>query len=143
MAKHITDKDIERIVEILDGWQEKPTWEALCDACMPIIGTKPARQTLLKFSRITSAYDACKKRLKEGLPTTSLPPSMRVAVERINRLEQENERLKRENAELLQQFVVWQYNAYAHGLSEHILKCPLPSIDRGRTDEPNPKNSLA
>ena len=134
MAKHITDKDIERIVEILDGWQDKLIWEALCDACMPIIGTKPARQTLLKFSRITTAYDACKKRLKEGLPKTSLPPSMRVAVERINRLEQENERLKRENAELLQQFVTWQYNAYAHGLDNRLLNKQLPAIDRGQTE---------
>jgi hypothetical protein len=134
LAKHITDKDVGRIVEILDGWQDKLTWEALCDACLPIIGTKPARQTLLKFTRITTAYDSCKKRLKEGMPTTSLPPSMRVAVERINRLEQENERLKRENAGLLQQFVVWQYNAYAHGLSSHTLNKALPAIDRGQTD---------
>lgn len=134
MAKHITDTDVERIVETLDGWQDKLTWAALCDACLPIIGTKPARQTLLKFSRITTAYNACKKRLKEGILKTSLPPSMRVAVERINRLEKENERLKRENAELLQQFVVWQYNAYAHGVSEHVLSRPLPSIDRGKTD---------
>lgn len=59
------------------------------------------------------AYDACKTRLKENVPACA-PPSMRVAIERINRLEQENERLKRENAGLLQQFVVWQYNAYAH-----------------------------
>jgi hypothetical protein len=135
LAKHITDKDVERIVEILDGWQDKLTWEALCGACLPVIGAQPARQTLLKFSRITSAFSACKKRLKEGMPKVSLPPSIRVAVERINRLEQENERLKRENAELLQQFVVWQYNAYAHGLSDHILNNPLPTIDRGQTDK--------
>lgn len=134
MAKHLTDKDIERVVEILDGWRNKLTWEALCDACAPVIGTKPARQTLLKFSRITTAYDACKKRLKEGLPKSSTPPSMRVAVERINKIEQENERLKRENTELLQQFVVWQYNAHAHGLSNHELNKALPSIDRGQTD---------
>lgn len=134
MAKHLTDKDIERVVEILDGWHDKLTWEALCDACAPVIGTKPARQTLLKFSRITIAYNTCKTRLKESTPPNT-PSSMRVAVERINRLEQENERLKWENAGLLQQFVVWQYNAYAHGLNDHLLNRPLPSIDRGQTDK--------
>lgn len=103
------------------------------NACIPIIGTKPARQTLLKFSRVTMAYDACKAHLKEDAPIHT-PPSIKVAVERINRLEQENERLKRENADLLQQFVVWQYNAYAHGLSEHELNKALPAIDRGQTD---------
>ncbi len=133
MAKHLTDKDIERVVEILDGWRDKLTWVALCDACAPVIGTKPARQTLLKFSRITMAYNAYKTRLKENAPLNT-PPSMRVAVERINRLEQENERLKRENAGLLQQFVVWQYNAYAHGLNERELNQALPAIDRGQTD---------
>lgn len=134
LAKHLTDKDIERVVEILDGWQDQLTWEALCDACLRVIGTKPARQTLLKFSRVISAYSECKKRLKAGIPKKSLPPSIRVAVERINRLEQENGRLKQENANLLQQFVVWQYNAYAHGLSEHELNKALPMIDRGQTD---------
>lgn len=135
MAKHITDNDVERIVEILDGWCEKLTWEALCDACAHVIGTKPARQTLLKFSRITMAYEACKTRLKEGAPPVHTPPSMRVAVERINRLERENERLKHENAGLLQQFVVWQYNAYAHGLDSHKLNKALPGIDRGQTEK--------
>ena len=53
MAKHLTDKDVAQIIGILDGWRDKLSWEALCDACLPIIGTKPARQTLIKFVRIT------------------------------------------------------------------------------------------
>ncbi len=135
MAKHITDNDVERIVEILDGWRDKLTWEALCDACVPVINTKPARQTLIKFTRIINAYDACKKRLKEGISELRPLPSMRVAIERINRLERENERLKHENTQLLQQFVVWQYNSYAHGLDNHKLNKALPSIDRGQTEK--------
>lgn len=57
---------------------------------------------------------------------------MRVAIERIARLERENERLKRENMELLQQYVVWQYNASIHGLNDRELNKALPGIDRGR-----------
>ena len=86
MAKHLTDKDIEQISDILDGWQDKLSWEVLCDACLPVIGTKPARQTLIKFVRITNAFNACKKRLKEDAPELRAPPSMRVAIERIARL---------------------------------------------------------
>ncbi len=26
MAKHLTDRDVERVVEILDGWRDKLTW---------------------------------------------------------------------------------------------------------------------
>ncbi len=134
MAKHLTDKDIEQIIGILDEWQDKLSWEALCDACLPVIRTKPARQTLIKFVRITNAFNACKKRLKEDVPEFRAPPSMRVAIDRIARLERENERLKRENMELLQQYAVWQYNAYTHGINEHELNKALPSIDRGQTD---------
>jgi len=134
LAKHLSDTDVEQIVGILDGWKGKLNWEALCDACLPVIGSKPVRQTLMKFARIKSAFLASKKRLKEGATKLPTPPSMRVAIERIARLERENERLKRENTELLQQFVVWQYNAHIHGLSDRELKKALPKIDRGQTD---------
>ncbi len=134
MAKHLSDMDIERIVEILDGWNEKLIWESLCDACLPAIGVKPARQTLMKFVRIKNAFIAAKKRFKDGAPEIPAPPSMRVAIERIARLERENERLNRENTELLQQFVVWQYNAHIHGLSDRELRKALPKVDRGQTD---------
>jgi hypothetical protein len=88
----------------------------------------------MKFTRIKNAFIAAKKRIKEGSPQIPAPPSMRVAIERIARLECENERLKRENTELLQQFVVWQYNAHIHGLSDRELNKALPRIDRGQTD---------
>lgn len=133
MAKHLSDTDIGSIVGILDGWKGNLNWEALCDACLPIIGSRPVRQTLMKFARIKNAFLATKKRLKEGAPKLSAPPSMRIAVERIARLERENERLKRENRELLQQFVVWQYNAHIHGLKKHELNKALPGINRGQT----------
>lgn len=133
MAKHLTDRDVESVVEILDGWRDKLIWEALCEACAPVIGTKPARQTLAKFVRIENAFEACKNQLKDETQEVRLPPSMKIAAECIIRLEHENERLKRENRELLQQFVVWQYNAHIHGLSDIDLNKALPGIDRGRT----------
>jgi predicted RNase H-like nuclease (RuvC/YqgF family) len=134
LARHLTDRDVERVVEILDGWRDKLTWELLCEACAPIIGTKPARQTLAKFVRIENAFEACKKRLKDDTQEMRLPHSIKIAAERITRLERENERLKRENRELLQQFVIWQYNAHIRGLSDRDLNLPLPGIDRGQTD---------
>jgi hypothetical protein len=63
------------------------------------------------------------------------PPSMRVAVERIARLTVENERLKKENSALLEQFVVWQYNAHVRGLNDIDLNQPLLEVDRGNTEE--------
>src|SRR5699024_7889654 len=110
LAKHLTDRDILRVVELLDTWNSKLTWERLCDACEAEIGTRPTRQTLSKFSRVTEAYKACKDRIKNQDEALSVPPTLKMAAERIERLKRENERLKRENGNLLEQFVVWQYN---------------------------------
>lgn len=133
MAKHLRDRDIERIVKILDGWRDKLNWEALCKVCANTIGTEPARQTLYKIVRIRDAFDATKIRLKEKSKQITTPPNMRVAIERIERLTNENSRLKRENDRLLEQFVVWQYNAHVKGLSDVDLNRALPAIDRGQT----------
>ncbi len=133
MGKHLSDYDIERVVELLDGWQDKLTWDALCQACGPVLKTEPSRQTLYRYPRVKNAFQQTKERLKHVEEEIKLPPSMKVAAERIARLERENERLKRENFGLLEQFVVWQYNAYVHGLSESDLNKALPSIDRGNT----------
>lgn len=134
MSRHLNEADIERIVELLDGWKGKLTWEILLDACEPVIHTRPTRQTLAKFHRIASAFKAAKERGTQEAESLSIPPSLKIAAERIQRLTRENERLKRENSELLEQFVVWQYNAHAKGLSEYDLNQGLPGIDRGQTD---------
>lgn len=59
---------------------------------------------------------------------------MSVAIERITRLTIENERLRRENSNLLEQFVVWPYNAHVRGLTDTDLSRALPSIDRRKTE---------
>ncbi len=135
MAKHLADRDIARVVEILDGWKGKLTWEALSAACMPVIGTAPARQTLARSVRIKEAFKSAKRRLKDE-PDSSIKaaPSMRVAMERIARLTNENKRLEQENSRLLEQFVVWQYNAHVKGLSDKDLTKALPAVDLGRTE---------
>ena len=133
MAKHLTDNDIARIIELLDGWSGKLTWDLLCETCPKIIGTLPTRQTLSSYTRIKSAFKLRKNKLAEEEKTVRKPSSLAVAGARITRLEQENERLKHENQQLLEQFVVWQYNAYAHGMTDVQLNHPLPVIDREPT----------
>lgn len=60
-------------------------------------------------------------------------PELQVALERIARLEGETARLKSENKNLLEQFVVWAYNASTRGLSHDFLSRPLPRVDRDQT----------
>ena len=133
-SRHLTDNDIERIIELLDGWDGSLTWEALCEACVGAIGFKPTRQTLHKFSRVAGAYKLAKERHKNDVKDLKIPTTLAVAAQRIARLTREVERLERENAALLEQFVVWQYNAYKHGISRENLNKGLLQIDRRQTD---------
>lgn len=57
-----------------------------------------------------------------------------IAKQRIKRLENENDRLKAENASLLERFLKWQYNAYKHGVSKEKLDAELPAIDRDSSE---------
>ncbi len=133
MAQHLTDKDIENIVELLDYWSlnEKLTWERLCKAIELQLEFVPAptRQTLQKYTRIKSAYDQCKKPSKalniNLKQKNKLPASLKIAQTKIEALEAKNARLEKENAMLLEQFVVWQYNAHKYGLSIAKLNEPM------------------
>ena len=139
MGKHFTQEDVTAVVSLLDGWSGKLSWSALCKACGPLIGNTPSRQTLAKFSRIAAAY---KVRKNAGAQQSLLSSSggqggeyRAVASQRLARLVRENERLKTELNALLEQFSIWQYNAYARGLSDQDLNRSLPAIDRGNSDE--------
>lgn len=133
MAQHLTDKDIENIVELLDYWplDEKLTWEMLCKAIEVQLELVPAptRQTLQKYVRIKNAYDQSKKPSKiasiKRNQTQKLPASLKIAQTKIEALEAKNARLEKENAMLLEQFVAWQYNAHKYGLSIEKLNEPM------------------
>ena len=130
MAKHLTQLDIEAILGTLDGWQGKLTWDSLCDAVVKHIGKRPTRQSLNSNKQIKLAFQNKKSRLKGAPEDTKIPPSLAIAGQRIKRLEEENSRLRTENLRLLEKYIIWQYNAYRHGLPEGKLNMPLPAIDR-------------
>lgn len=133
MGRHLSDRDIERVVGLLDGWRSQLTWDALCGACQDVIGTTPVRQTLYRIERVRQAFLIAKERIRSRQDDIPVPASLRVAAERIARLEAENQRLKKELAILREQFVVWQYNAHVKGLTNLDLNRALPTIDRGQT----------
>lgn len=133
MAQHLTDQNVQDIVEILDYWppSEKLTWDRLCKAIEVQLEFVPAptRQTLQKFERIKNAYDLGKKSpaalkiLK--VKQQKLPASLKIAQVKIDALESKLDRLEKENSLLLEQFVVWQYNAHKYGVSMEKLNEPM------------------
>lgn len=134
MAKHLTERDIKLVIGLIDAWESKLTWEALCDEAESLIGTRPTRQTFNAHARIKSAFADKKVQQKTGLQPTKRPQSLAIAQQRIHRLESESQRLKAENERLLERFIRWQYNAQKRGLSQAVLDAHLPVIDRDSSE---------
>lgn len=134
MKKHLTDTKIAAIVEIIDGWTGKLTWQTLLDKIEPKYG-RYSRQALDKHTRIKEAFSEKKKYLRDGGAGSNshLSEHDKKSLERIERLEAENRRLRFENNRLLEQFIRWQYNASAKGLDAAQLNAALPEVDRERT----------
>jgi|TARA_R110001583_G_scaffold109889_1_gene258723 hypothetical protein len=130
MAKHITDNDIKNIVDFLDEWDltVRLTWEKLCASLQETLGLEFTRQTLQKYTRIKNAYKSVKEHASGKVPRKKrvLPSSLAVAAKKIAKLERENARLNKENDRLLEQFLVWEYNAHINGIKLAQLTNPLP-----------------
>lgn len=136
MAKHLTARDVEAIVNIIHAHHdEKLTWEGICNASEGIVGKRPTRQSLSANKSIRDAYKSKKQSLKISVPSKPKPSSLTAAADRIARLENENEMLRKKNDALHEMFVVWKYNAYKHGLNRLKLNEPLPRIDRERSEK--------
>jgi hypothetical protein len=135
LAKHLSGRDVDAIVEIIRGWSsDKLTWDGICESAASVIGSKPTRQTLNAHPQVKTAYTAKKGGLQVHGPRTSMPSSLAVAAQRIARQQSLIDELKATNFRLLEQFVKWQYNAYKHGVKEDQLNQELSRINRERTD---------
>ncbi|WP_040267272.1 hypothetical protein [Pseudomonas rhodesiae] len=134
MAKHLTSKDIKIVVNLIDAWEGKLGWDALCDAAAPLIGGRTTRQTLSSHDHVKAAFGHKKQEQKKGFVASKRPASLSIAEQRIRRLESENARLKAENGHLLERFLKWQYNAYKHGVRKENLDAPLPAIERNSSE---------
>lgn len=132
-AKNLQDADVKAVVEILDGWSERLTWEAFIEAIEKRLLVRYTRQALHKHARIQAAFAHRKRALAAGGSKpriTVASPALQAALDRADRLAAENQRLKAENDRLLEQFVRWAYNASSRGLDEVFLSAPLPEVDR-------------
>ena len=135
LAKNLNRQEIQAIVNLIRGWDEpKITWAAICEEVEPLVGKKPTRQSLSAHEGITAAYKAKKDILKGKLPAKPRPASLNAAASRIANLEAELAELKEQNRQYKQMFVLWQYNAYKHGMTESKLNASMPKIDRERSD---------
>lgn len=117
---------------VLDGWSGKLTWALLIERICLQLHIRYTRQALHSHIRIKEAFNIRKRSLagrKQEEIETELP-ELQFALQRIARLEAENERIKSENNRLLEQFVRWAYNASTRALDEKFLNQPLTPVHR-------------
>ncbi|WP_261641523.1 hypothetical protein [Erwinia mallotivora] len=127
MAKHISKIDEVNIINIIKTWSddEKLTWDFLCDSLTDIVGKRPTRQSLSSHPLIAESFNEKKLKIKRGEKEVIKPANLIIASKRIKRLQAEVETLTKINNQLLEQFVVWQYNALLYQITPEMLSQQL------------------
>ncbi len=118
-ARNLTDADIQQIVEILDGWTGKLTWNLL------IAATHDRLCTSMSGYVMPSSWSRTRQPLRARLRNAPRRRKCRWLLSASPGWA--------ENERLLEQFVIWAYNAYTKGIDEKTLNRPLPPVNRGRT----------
>lgn len=131
MARHLTDDDVNRIVNLLKSWKFDLTWDLLVKACSEVLDIQTTRQALNRKAEIKEEFGIRKRSLKTGVDETARPNSINAAHDRINRLTRRVRELEGQNMRYREIFQRWQYNAEARGVGKEILDRPLtkPSLD--------------
>ncbi len=139
MPRAITDKDVRQMIDMIRAWpkSEPFKWEAICKGAQSILGYEPTRQALHKKPAVVNAYEVKKKFLRseaDKLSKVARPRTTLDAMERIAKLQKENDQLKAEvqtMAEIANRFI---YNASIWGLSRDKLMAPLPEKKKSREE---------
>lgn len=95
-------------MQLLDGWSGSLTWEDLC-TCMATIGFKLPDKPYANLI-VAGAYKLAKEREKNNAQDIKIPATWWSYT--TNRTYSWFSGLRKENTALLEQFVVWQYNAF-------------------------------
>ena len=137
-APDLTNERIAVILETLDAWKGKLTWELLLDAVQVSTGFRYSRFTLAEYPEIANAFSFRKEALRGALPHQRGEPRderVRAALAQAERYKAKADRLEAENQLLIEQFVTWAINAERKGVTMMMLNAPLPLPPRDRTKE--------
>jgi len=126
MGPHLTEKDVARIKKLIEEWSEpKLTWPLLVEACEKKFGIVRSRQALAKPTVLYEAFTDRKAALKAPTEKAGWIKDINEANERIEKLTEDNQRLKFVNQKLLEKFKIWQANADMYGVTQAKLNQPL------------------
>lgn len=137
-APDLTDERIKLVLETLDGWSGKLTWDLLLDAVETSCGHRYSRFTFADYPEIATAFSLKKDALRGSWKSERGAPKderVRAALEQAARYRSKADRLQKENDLLLEQFIVWATNAERKGVTMDMLNQPLPKPPRDQNKE--------
>ena len=128
----VTEENLEDIIMMIKTWEDKLTWDLLCSKVSELLNIKSIeRQSLANYPDIQGAFSKQKQKLKEKAKANPEPNvTMDYLQKQVNNLKAQVQRLEEINERYKQQFIVWQYNAYMHGMTEDKLNKPLIAVNR-------------
>jgi predicted ribosome quality control (RQC) complex YloA/Tae2 family protein len=135
-APDLTEERIKLVLDTLDGWKGKLTWDLLIEAVRKITGITYSRFTFAEYPEIANAFSLRKDALRgswKGERGQPRDERVRAALEQVERYKAKIERLEEQNQLLLEQFVTWAHNAERKGVTVMMLNAPLPKPERDRT----------
>lgn len=135
-APDLTDTTIATVLEIIDEWTGRLTWDLLIAKVAKATGLVYSRFTFAEYPRVANAF-AIKKKIISGTlarpPRTQRDGLVQAALDKAKRFEEKANRLERENALLLEQFQIWAVNAERCGVTIERLNAPLALPNRERS----------
>ncbi|WP_150537509.1 hypothetical protein [Neisseria flavescens] len=130
----VTEENLEDIIMMIKTWEDKLTWDLLCSKVSELLNIKSIeRQSLANYLDIQEAFSKQKQKLKEKAKANPEPNvTMDYLQKQVKNLKAQVQRLEEINERYKQQFIVWQYNAYMHGMTQVTLNKPLIAVNRQR-----------
>lgn len=138
-APDLTEVTIAVVVDLLDGWNGKLTWDLLIAEVLRLTGFEYSRFTFAEYPQIADAFAVKKKKLSGTLdkePRTPRDGQILAALNEAKRFKEKADRLQCENDLLLEQFKTWAVNAERHGVTIAKLNAPLALPNRERSKKP-------
>lgn len=131
----ITSETLPIVLSLIDTWKGKLTWDLLCDKVSLALGIKDGvqRQSLSSYKDIQIAYSQKKTELrkaKSSSETTDSDVNIEYMERKIAALTSELSRVKKINDAYKQRFVLWQYNAYKHGIRIESLDDAVDMLEK-------------
>ena len=130
----VTEENLEDIIMMIKTWEDKLTWDLLCSKVSELLNVKSIeRQSLANYPDIQETFSKQKQKIKEKVKANPEPNvTMDYLQKQVNNLKAQVQRLEEINERYKQQFIVWQYNAYMHGMTQVTLNKPLIAVNRQR-----------